>query len=72
MKIMIFITDDFSNKEVCTLTTEHALIPNVNDTISLTKKGEFIVARREFVYNIDYALDYVELKVHLKPKNKEV
>lgn len=73
----IYITDAITNERIYQLDTDYALIPNVNDTISLCSIGDFVVARREFgyAYNGDYygsqELSYIDLKVYLKPQNKE-
>ena len=76
MEILVFIIDDLKDKEICALFMEHCIIPNVNDTISLTKDGDFVVARRKFIYDLggeccSRKLEYVELRVYTKPKDKE-
>ena len=76
MKITLNIVDDIGGELVYSFFTEQSFIPNVNDTISFKSIGDFVVARREFGYRFDeenyrQVLDYVELRVYLKPINKE-
>ena len=76
MKIALYVVNDIEDKLIRTFFTERALVPNVNDTISLCPIGDFVVARREFGYRYDkeygyQVLDYIELRVYPKSTNKE-
>lgn len=75
MEVILYITDAFDNKHIYKTFTEHSLIPNVNDTLSLCSIGDFVVARREFGYHYDdeygyQVLNYVNLQVYPKPTDK--
>lgn len=76
MEITLNIVDDIGGELIYSFFTELSPIPNVNDTISFDSIGDFVVARREFGYRFDeenyrQVLDYVELRVYLKPIDKE-
>ena len=76
MEIILYVVNDIEDKLIHRFFTEHTLIPNVNDTISLCSIGDFVVARREFGYKYDeeygyQVLDYIELRVYPKPTDKE-
>lgn len=74
--IIIYVVNDFTNEHIHKFFTEHSLVPNVNDTLSLCSVGDFVIARREFGYSYDdeygyQVLDYIELRVYPKPKDSE-
>ena len=76
MDVTLYIVNDITDEHIHRFFTEHTLIPNVNDTISLCSIGDFVVARREFGYSYDneygyQVLDYVLLRVYPKPTDSE-
>ena len=76
MDVIIYVVNDFTNEHIHKFFTEHSLVPNVNDTLSLCSVGDFVVARREFGYRYDSdygytKLDDITLYVYEKPKDKE-
>ena len=57
-EVIIYVHNDITNEQIHKFFTDHPLVPNVNDTISLNNIGDFVVARREFGYSYDNEYGY--------------